>query len=265
MQKKFCIFFDRYTSYLLGDKMKISKKYLLLIGIFVAGLSIGLTSSFLFFRRIEPTSALSIQTIKKEETITEKKIEEKGNQYKIRIYYPYTSYSVLNQEMEKFVQKQLQEFKQNMKKYPLTPLQFYTLDISYQTYIYKDYVTYVFEIFLDTGGAHPNTYIHSISYNRATDKIITIDTLNKQYPNILNILSLESRKSLMKSKKLKEVATEERKNMIDEGTAPTLDNFRNFAFTENGLTIFFENYQVAPYVYGSFEVTIPYSILKIDT
>jgi len=50
--------------------------------------------------------------------------------------------------------------------------------------------------------------------------------------------------------------------MLESGTRPTLQNFKNFAFGDDGLILFFENYQVAPYFYGSFQVKIPYS--KLD-
>lgn len=244
--------------------MKRQEKIPLLGAIFIIGFLIGWIGSFLFPKEKSQMSALSVQVIKSEEMITEKKIEERKKQYKIRIYYPYTPYSTLNQAIESFIQGQIKDFKQNMKEYPLSPLQFYTLDISYQTYTYKNYITYVFEIFLDTGGAHPNTYIHTISYNKKTDQIVTINTLIKEQPNILETLSKESRAKLMTSDKFKEANIEDIKDMIIEGTNAVEKNFRNFAFSKDGLILFFENYQVAPYVYGSFEVTIPYSTLKID-
>ena len=42
------------------------------------------------------------------------------------------------------------------------------------------------------------------------------------------------------------------------------DNFKNFAFTPNGFTVYFNRYQVAPYSYGSFYIIIPYSELNIN-
>lgn len=51
--------------------------------------------------------------------------------------------------------------------------------------------------------------------------------------------------------------------MIEDGTKPINNNFKNFAFSEDGLIIFFEQYQVAPYSFGNFEVIIPYSKLSM--
>jgi hypothetical protein len=45
--------------------------------------------------------------------------------------------------------------------------------------------------------------------------------------------------------------------MIDAGTAPTLENYQVFTFTNDMLTIYFGEYQVAPYVYGPQKVEFP--------
>ena len=51
--------------------------------------------------------------------------------------------------------------------------------------------------------------------------------------------------------------------MILDGTLPKKENFSNFAFTDKGLLVFFNRYQIAPYSFGSFNITIPYSDLDI--
>ena len=50
--------------------------------------------------------------------------------------------------------------------------------------------------------------------------------------------------------------------MLLEGTSPKEENFKNFAFSKDGLILFFEQYQVAPYSEGSFRVVIPYDKIK---
>ena len=45
--------------------------------------------------------------------------------------------------------------------------------------------------------------------------------------------------------------------MLDEGTDPTKpENFQNFTITDNAIIIYFQQYQVAPYVYGEQEVIL---------
>ncbi len=45
--------------------------------------------------------------------------------------------------------------------------------------------------------------------------------------------------------------------MIYSGTEPIIENFDVFTFTPESITIYFDEYQVAPYVYGRQEIVIP--------
>ena len=45
---------------------------------------------------------------------------------------------------------------------------------------------------------------------------------------------------------------------VRRGTAPTIDNYRHFEFTDNGLEIMFPPYQVASWADGQINITIPY-------
>lgn len=49
---------------------------------------------------------------------------------------------------------------------------------------------------------------------------------------------------------------------VDRGTEPHPDNFRAWFISENGLTILFQEYQVAPYGWGSSSVVIDFAELK---
>jgi hypothetical protein len=48
---------------------------------------------------------------------------------------------------------------------------------------------------------------------------------------------------------------------IQEGAGPRTDNFARWALVEEGLTIFFDPYQVAPWAAGPQAVTIPRAAL----
>lgn len=189
---------------------------------------------------------------------TEKKINEISLDfhYKINIYYPYTSCSDLNKEIESLVGKWLDQLEAAVKEGVNFEDQFYTLDIHYDTYTYQNYISYVFTCFLDTGGAHPNTYIEIISFDKEKNSLFTIDSFQKININILSKFSEISRKELYQNKKLLDSNIW---NMVLEGTRPIDKNFRNFAFSKQGIILFFERYQIAPYSYGSYQVIIPYS------
>lgn len=208
--------------------------------------------------KFKTVSILSVNQVDKIDT--EKKIVEiaPDYSYKININYPYTGYNNLNIQIENLIKKYLSDFI-NSDRPPLEN-QIYSLDITYDTYKFESKVSYVFTIFLSTGGAHPNTIIETISYDTKINQIITIDTLLEQNSNILNVLSETSRNILASNKDLMQTNI---KDMFLDGTKPTTTNYQNFAFTNDGLLIFFNRYQIAPYSYGSFQVLIPYSKLGI--
>ena len=134
--------------------------------------------------------------------------------------------------------------------------QMYSLMISYETYEYPPFVSYRFTIFMDTGGAHPNHFLWTVVFDQEEERIISIADLEKKYPAILSIFSRYSREILMDNPGIVN------SSMLFEGTKPTLENFSHFVFTSQGILIFFEHYQVAPYSSGEFQVLIPYEKIK---
>lgn len=189
---------------------------------------------------------------------TERKISIDEHKYKILVYYPESEFDVLNKEITKKIDKYIYQFKDSIKDINVQPNIYYTLDIIYNTYEYKNYISYVFHVDYYTGGAHPNHELFTIIYNKHTNTIIDINSLIKLNPNILNTFSSISRKELLNNKDIVD------SNMMFEGTKPTLNNFSNFAFSKDGLIIFFEYYQVAPYSSGEFQVIIPYDKLNLS-
>lgn len=233
------------------------KKYLIIISFLVITVSV----LFLLFRfKNNNYQFNSISILALNEVSTEKKIVEIASDYsyKININYPYTGYSNLNNEIDNLIKKYLNDFMKADK--PFIDNQIYSLDITYDTYQYKEFISYVFTVFLNTGGAHPNTIIETISYDTKNENIIDIDWLINKNNDILNILSKESRVILDKNPSLKQGNITD---MTLDGIMPRKDNFSNFAFTDKGLMLFFNRYQIAPYSYGSFNIIIPYSSLVI--
>ena len=126
---------------------------------------------------------------------------------------------------------------------------------------YKDYISLVFYSELFLGGAHPNHYIDTIIYNTKNNSFTNINDLIKIDKNILNKLSDISRGELAKNKVL---SSSDVKDMLMDGTSPKTDNFKRFALTDEGIIIFFERYQIAPYYFGDYNILIPYSKLNLN-
>lgn len=171
----------------------------------------------------------------------------------INIKIPNTDNYKLNKIINNEVNKYKLEFIKNAKDSKLKTK--YHLYIDYKEYKYGNYVSYVFFIENFTGGAHPNHRIKSVVYDTLNNKVISIDDLISYNDIIINIISDYTRCVLINNKDIDV-------SMMYEGTKKIKSNFNTFALTNDGLLIFFERYQVAPYYKGEFEVLIPYKYVK---
>lgn len=175
----------------------------------------------------------------------------------IRVSYPRTKYLKLNLVLDSAIRKIILEFMDYAKEAVQTNF-IYTLDITYDDYSYRDFLSFVFFVSMSTGGAHPDNRIFSITYNIVKDSIVTIQNLVEQEPHFLKLASDESRRILARNVNITDP------DMLLQGTAPNYDNFKNFAYTPVGLKFYFPPYQVAPYSSGSFQVVIPYEKIFVS-
>lgn len=176
----------------------------------------------------------------------------------MKITYPRTKYLYLNNYISLNIGKIINEFLEG-GKVVAEPFFDYYLIINYDEFSYKNYLSYVFYVSIYTGGAHPDNRIFTINYDKLKNKIIKIDDIinNKALLDI----SRESRRQLLSDKNIGH--DQNSLEMLTSGTTPNSENFKNFVFTDKGIVIYFEQYQVAPYAAGSFSVLIPYNLLSI--
>lgn len=193
----------------------------------------------------------------KEQTITTKNEENKiemqvEDDYKIKIYYPITKYRILNEKINETVTQYIDSFKNKIKTPNEKLNQYYTLNIQYEYYSYEKKISYVFYINEYSGGPHQNTLISTISFDKEQNKMIDIDNLIEKNSIIIKQISNYCREKLLKNPNVDDMeklmyATDEQK-----------ENFSQFAFTKDGLLIFFEPYEISSYSKGTFSVKIPY-------
>lgn len=184
----------------------------------------------------------------------EKKLEYTSKkQYKIKAYYPDIKYPLLDKVITDKINKYIDEFKDNVIDIPVKQNQYYTFYLLYDMYSYQDFISYVFSIETYTGGAHPNHDIFTVTYDKSTDKIVTMADLIETNPNFLNTASSTAREELINNPGIVDI------NMLNSGTTAEIDNFSRFAFSSDGIVFFFTQYQIAPYSSGTFEITVPYS------
>ena len=133
----------------------------------------------------------------------------------------------------------------------------WTMNVSYESYQYSDFVrSVVFTISFYTGGAHPNSGYTSFNFDVKQDKQLALSDvfLNGNIPwDTISQLVQDDLKTQLGD--MSDATT------IEQGTGTNHDNYKNWAITDDGLTFFFDPYQVAAYAAGPQKVVIPFVAL----
>jgi len=108
--------------------------------------------------------------------------------------------------------------------------------------------------FYSDGAAHPGSYSITLNYDLAQGRELALADLFTPNSNYLEAISRYCIAELGKQEFFDGAFT--------EGAQPTLENYRNWNITPDGLMITFDEYQVAPYAAGPQMVTVPYSELR---
>lgn len=167
-----------------------------------------------------------------------------------------TVLNTIQEEADKF-QKNAKEMQKNLHNPPKSGKN--DLFIDYDSSVIKSGRYHIISIRMSIegmimGAAHPFHYHRVLNYNLDTGETIELADLFQEDADYLHTLSNYTKKTL--TRRL------DNKEMIAEGTAPTVANFRVWNIKPTGILITFDEYQVAPYVFGAQTVLVPYFVLK---
>ena len=102
-------------------------------------------------------------------------------------------------------------------------------------------------------GAHPAHNMETFNYDVKHHRELTVTDFVS-----LKDASTDSQTQLLSDLGEGDMPDQNTQSMIQEGTDPANpDNFSKFTFDGDKVTIYFGEYQVAPYVFGEPEVKIP--------
>jgi hypothetical protein len=108
------------------------------------------------------------------------------------------------------------------------------------------------------GAAHGSHIYSAFNYDLIGNRVLSLSDLFKASSAYLDQIAA------IASKKVPEQLTKAAHGHVEvyqEGLAPTAKNYAVWNLTPHGLTFTFNEYQVAAYVYGPQQITIPYSRL----
>ncbi|HWB34312.1 MAG TPA: DUF3298 domain-containing protein [Candidatus Paceibacterota bacterium] len=131
----------------------------------------------------------------------------------------------------------------------------YSLDVGYHAYSSGSFVSYEFDVFTDTGGAHPISSYKTLVFdmNGATVSLADLFTPGSDY---LDRISQAAQQQVAAQLDMQGGDGADQ-SMISDGVAPKAENFENFVVDSDRIRIFIPPYQAAAYAAGSFEVQIP--------
>lgn len=133
-----------------------------------------------------------------------------------------------------------------------------------------DAVSVAFTVFTyPSGAAHPMTAITTRNYLRGSGKPLTLDDTFAKPDLALEILSQHAKanvKAYLK-KNYPDAFENDDYSMLDEdwfmdGTAPTRDNYDTLVLEPGGVRVYFQLYQVLPYVFGLVNYFVPVEDLE---
>jgi hypothetical protein len=165
--------------------------------------------------------------------------------------------TVFNQRLSDLIRKEVGSWRQSFLQNTLPdPSGGSTLDATY-TLVSRigDLWSFKFDFnFYSTGAAHPGLYSTTLNYDLAQGKELGLADLFLPSSNYLETISQHCITELSKQPGFE--------GPFADGAQPTLENYRNWNITPDGLLITFDAYQVAPGAAGPIQVLVPYDQLR---
>jgi hypothetical protein len=128
----------------------------------------------------------------------------------------------------------------------------------YDIYQYsEDVISINFTISEYTGGAHPNSYFRSFTFDVVAEQEIALADLFLPDSDPFSVIG-----PLVEADLLLQQGGNADPAWISEGTSTNPANYQNFALDEDSLILFFPPYQVGPYALGTFAVVLPLNQLS---
>lgn len=183
------------------------------------------------------------------------------SQIDLKIAYPLALVNenpLIKQTIDQFMQEQRAEFFAPFTNDLFYPVPNFFFQIDYTPYRHSEAVrSILFTISEYTGGAHPNTFYRTFSFDLAGNRILAVTDLFQPGVDAWAVITPMVEASLTEQQGDYADAS-----WIDGGTGSNPDNYADFALDADNLYFFFSPYQVAPYAAGAFTVTLPLSGLS---
>ncbi len=134
----------------------------------------------------------------------------------------------------------------------------YFLSIQTDIFSFDSYVRSVlFTISEYTGGAHPNLYYTTYTFDTRDGHFIDLEDLFMTGSDPLATIF-----PIVQADLVAQMGVDADLTWINGGTGTTFSNYASFVLTDTALIFYFPPYQVAPYAAGAFTVEVPFSSIR---
>ena len=164
---------------------------------------------------------------------------------------------VFNQRLNDLTQKEVDSWRQNFQQLPITPFSNgSSLEVTYSLVSQIDDLwSFKFDFsFYSDGAAHPGLYSLTLNYDLGQGRELALGELFLPNSNYLETISNYCLEELRKQPYFDSFTT--------SGADPTIENYRNWNITPDGLMITFDTYQVAPGAAGPQVIQISFEQLR---
>lgn len=182
-------------------------------------------------------------------TLTTATDTESGDSYVIDAQYPQFGIPAIDDQIREALDEQIRE----IKSYPALPQDSATAKNTLvarfaDPYLGPDIVSVDLIFSVDTGGAHPNTLISGVAFDRATGKRLELsDALSLIGKSVAEVSASSSA----------QFSAAFGGGFFAEGAADNPENFSSFSVSNDAVTFIFQPYQVAAYAAGPQRVVFP--------
>lgn len=201
----------------------------------------------------------------------DRKYTETTDTYKVEVVYPNTTDAKVQAAIDALVQGEVERFKANIAVIINTEEaqriresgRPYELIIAYKPYQSGNFVSYEFDIYMDTGGAHPNGFFRTLTLDSGGREVTLADLFISGAPYLERISAEAYTQVLAELTERSGVSiSPDMEDTVRIGTSPTPETLQFFVLDGDALVILIPPYQAASYAAGTFAISIPLADLK---
>ncbi len=179
---------------------------------------------------------------------------EFNKQIQLTVQRAIEEHFLLSEENQKaMLETETGETKGTFEDFPLT--------VSFEAPVHDaDLISVIVHIEQYSGGAHGSSSMHTYTYDVRKKRIVSLLDLFPGYEKTLySKISGEARTQLSATLAQKAGGETPDVDFLNDGTEPTEENFKLFTVSSqrDAVVIYFGLYQVAPYVYGEQQISLP--------